>query len=260
MKTFFTGICFFRQFSGSVLAIVPFGRGRRLWASIPRCAGPASSSPPQSWSFGPPCGVSFAFLCRKVIRDLTSGTGARPLRPPPPPRRGRTARRIAPRLRPARAWKKNGGERKLHQDSCACIRFAMDRSFWQPVAQRLGGTLTVPNLRCRGHGASGTAGGAYNGSAFSPAISPIAPDPRRLGHRRFVAGGPCGCGIALAFDANYSGQAHLRRFGLIDTTGNGTGGPRAPAQWAESEASRAANCRGSALVEFQTTRWVRRHV
>jgi 3-oxoadipate enol-lactonase len=125
---------------------------------------------------------------------------------------------------------------------------AMDRLFWQPVAQRLGADMPVLTYDCRGHGASDKPAGPYTVELFARDLADL------LDHvgwtSAIVAGASMGGCIALAFAANY--PARTSALGLIDTTA--WYGAEAPAQWAE-RGTRAATAGMSALVEFQTTRW-----
>jgi 3-oxoadipate enol-lactonase len=59
---------------------------------------------------------------------------------------------------------------------------AMDRQFWQPVAERLAKDTAVVTFDCRGHGASDTPAGHYTVVQFattSPTCSPISDGTRR---------------------------------------------------------------------------------
>jgi 3-oxoadipate enol-lactonase len=125
---------------------------------------------------------------------------------------------------------------------------AMDRQFWQPVAERLGATMPVLTYDCRGHGGSDKPAGAYTVELFARDLADL------LDHvgwqSAIVAGASMGGCISLAFAAAY--PARTSALGLIDTTA--WYGAEAPAQWAE-RGERAAAAGMSALVEFQTTRW-----
>src|SRR5215468_7944289 len=125
---------------------------------------------------------------------------------------------------------------------------AMDRLFWQPVAERLAGTRPVLTYDCRGHGGSDKPAGPYTVELFARDLADL------LDHvgwqSALVAGASMGGCIALAFAAAY--PARTAALGLIDTTA--WYGAEAPKQWAE-RAGKAAKEGMSALVEFQTTRW-----
>ena len=125
---------------------------------------------------------------------------------------------------------------------------AMDRAFWQPVAERLAKHVPVLIYDCRGHGTSDKPPGPYTVELFARDLADL------LDHvgwsSAVVAGASMGGCIALAFAAAY--PARTASLGLIDTTA--WYGAQAPQQWAERGA-RAASDGMSALVEFQTTRW-----
>jgi 3-oxoadipate enol-lactonase len=125
---------------------------------------------------------------------------------------------------------------------------AMDRHFWQPVAERLATRMPVLTYDCRGHGASDKPAGPYTVELLARDLADL------LDHvgwkSAVVAGASMGGCISLAFAAAYS--ARVAGLGLIDTTA--WYGAQAPGQWAE-RGNRAATAGMSALVEFQTTRW-----
>lgn len=125
---------------------------------------------------------------------------------------------------------------------------AMDRRFWQPVADRLAASVPVLTYDCRGHGQSDKPKGPYTVELFARDLADL------LDHvgwsSALVAGASMGGCIALAFAAAF--PARTSALGLIDTTA--WYGAEAPKQWAE-RAARAAKDGMSALVEFQTTRW-----
>ena len=125
---------------------------------------------------------------------------------------------------------------------------AMDRAFWQPVAERLARNAPVLVYDCRGHGTSDKPPGPYTVELFARDLADL------LDHvgwsSAVVAGASMGGCIALAFAAAY--PARTAALGLIDTTA--WYGAQAPQQWAE-RSSRAVSQGMSALVEFQTTRW-----
>jgi 3-oxoadipate enol-lactonase len=131
---------------------------------------------------------------------------------------------------------------------------AMDRCFWQPVAERLcaskglGANMPVLSYDCRGHGASDKPAGPYTVELFARDLADL------LDHvgwkSALVAGASMGGCISLAFAAAY--PARTVALGLIDTTA--WYGADAPKQWAE-RAGKAAKDGMGALVEFQTTRW-----
>jgi 3-oxoadipate enol-lactonase len=125
---------------------------------------------------------------------------------------------------------------------------AMDRHFWQPVADRLAASRPVLTFDCRGHGASDRPAGPYTVELLAHDLADLLD---YVGWTSaIVAGASMGGCIALAFAAAY--PARTAGLGLIDTTA--WYGAQAPAQWTE-RANRAATAGMSALVEFQTTRW-----
>jgi 3-oxoadipate enol-lactonase len=125
---------------------------------------------------------------------------------------------------------------------------AMDRHFWQPVAERLATSMPVLTFDCRGHGASDKPAGPYTVELLARDLADLLD---HVGWRSaVVAGASMGGCIVLAFAAAY--PARVAGLGLVDTTA--WYGAQAPAQWAE-RGNRAATAGMSALVEFQTTRW-----
>jgi 3-oxoadipate enol-lactonase len=104
---------------------------------------------------------------------------------------------------------------------------AMDRAFWQPVAERLAKNAPVLVYDCRGHGGSDKPAGPYTVELFARDLADL------LDHvgwsSAVVAGASMGGCIALAFAAAYPARAE--------------------------RGARAASDGMSALVEFQTTRW-----
>jgi 3-oxoadipate enol-lactonase len=125
---------------------------------------------------------------------------------------------------------------------------AMDREFWQPVADRIVGHSPVLVYDCRGHGESDKPAGPYTVELFARDLADL------LDHvgwtSALAAGASMGGCIALAFAAAY--PARTAALGLVDTTA--CYGAAAPKLWAE-RGSRAATAGMAALVEFQTTRW-----
>jgi 3-oxoadipate enol-lactonase len=125
---------------------------------------------------------------------------------------------------------------------------AMDRRFWQPVAERLAARMPVLTYDCRGHGASDKPARPYTVELLARDLADL------LDHvgwtSAVVAGASMGGCISLAFAAAY--PARVAGLGLVDTTA--WYGAQAPEQWAE-RGNRAATAGMSALVEFQTTRW-----
>lgn len=122
----------------------------------------------------------------------------------------------------------------------------MDRSFWQPVAQRLDAAVLLYD--CTGHGASPKPAGPYTVDGFAADLA------RLLDHvgwqSALVAGASMGGCVALAFSRSYPGRAGA--LALVDTTA--WYGPDAPRQW-EERAQKALQGGLQALVDFQVSRW-----
>jgi 3-oxoadipate enol-lactonase len=125
---------------------------------------------------------------------------------------------------------------------------AMDRQFWQPVAERLAKDTAVVTFDCRGHGASGKPPGPYTVEQFADDIADLL---NHLGwDKTLIAGASMGGMVALAFAARH--PARTSALGLIDTTA--WYGPEAPKNWA-ARANQAVEKGLASLIEFQTTRW-----
>lgn len=124
---------------------------------------------------------------------------------------------------------------------------AMDRTFWQPVADLLP-SASVLTFDCRGHGASDKPAGPYTVELFARDLSDL------LDHvgwpSALVAGASMGGCISIAFAAAF--PERTAALGLFDTTA--WYGPEAPKQWAE-RANQATEKGLASLVGFQTTRW-----
>jgi 3-oxoadipate enol-lactonase len=123
---------------------------------------------------------------------------------------------------------------------------AMDRRFWQPVAERLDAAVLLYD--CTGHGESEKPGGPYIIEGFADDLA------RLLDHvgwdSALVAGASMGGCVALAFAGKYAKR--VRALGLVDTTA--WYGPDAARQW-EERAQKAVDGGLEALVDFQLTRW-----
>jgi 3-oxoadipate enol-lactonase len=125
---------------------------------------------------------------------------------------------------------------------------AMDRQFWQPVAERLAKDTAVVTFDCRGHGASDKPAGPYTVEQFGDDIADLL---THLGwDRTLIAGASMGGMVALAFAARY--PARTSALGLIDTTA--WYGAEAPKNWA-ARADQAVKQGLSSLIDFQTPRW-----
>jgi 3-oxoadipate enol-lactonase len=125
---------------------------------------------------------------------------------------------------------------------------AMDREFWQPVAERLASKAAVLTFDCRGHGASDKPDGPYTVELFADDMAEL------LDHvgwsSALVAGASMGGMVSLAFASIY--PERTAALGLIDTTA--WYGPEAPKAWAE-RADKAVHSGLGSLIDFQTTRW-----
>jgi 3-oxoadipate enol-lactonase len=125
---------------------------------------------------------------------------------------------------------------------------AMDRLFWQPVADLLAAKASVLTWDCRGHGASDKPAGPYTVELFARDLADL------LDYVRWpsaaVAGASMGGCVSLAFAGGY--PRRTTALGLIDTTA--WYGAEAPKQWAE-RASKAIETGLGSLVDFQVTRW-----
>jgi 3-oxoadipate enol-lactonase len=124
---------------------------------------------------------------------------------------------------------------------------AMDRTFWQPVAELLL-NASVLTYDCRGHGASDKPAGPYTVELFARDLADL------LDHvswpSALVAGASMGGCISIAFAAAF--PTRTAALGLFDTTA--WYGAEAPKQWAE-RADQAVEKGLASLVGFQTTRW-----
>jgi len=125
---------------------------------------------------------------------------------------------------------------------------AMDRSFWQPVAERLATNACVLIHDCRGHGRSDKPTGPVTVERHADDLADLLD---RLGWRTaLVAGASMGGCIALAFAIRH--PKRLSALGLVDTTA--WYGPDAPKNWEQrANAARASGL--SSLTNFQVTRW-----
>ena len=125
---------------------------------------------------------------------------------------------------------------------------AMNRFFWQEVAERLIDTTAMLAIDCRGAGQSGKPVAAYTVEQFADDIADV------LDHvswqDAFIAGASMGGCVSLAFAARYPQRA--LGLGLIDTTA--WYGPEAAKAWAE-RAAKAELGGMAALIDFQLARW-----
>lgn len=123
---------------------------------------------------------------------------------------------------------------------------AMDRSFWQPVVDRLGGKASLLLLDCRGHGASGKPAGPYTVELFADDLAGL------FDHvgwtKATVAGASMGGCVSLAFAARH--PQRTAGLGLIDTTACYDAMPA----WVD-RANKAKQEGLASLIGFQVTRW-----
>lgn len=125
---------------------------------------------------------------------------------------------------------------------------AMDRAFWQPVADLLSADAAVLLIDCRGHGQSDKPAGPYTVELFARDLADVLD---HLGWQKVtVAGASMGGCVSLAFAQAY--PERVKSLGLFDTTAcYGEGAPKA---WAE-RAEKALTEGLAGLIDFQKTRW-----
>ncbi len=123
---------------------------------------------------------------------------------------------------------------------------AMDRTFWQPVAEDLAKDAAVLVIDCRGHGQSDKAKGPYTVEQFADDLADV------LDHLGWtsvtVAGASMGGCISLAFTIRHA--ARVTGLGLFDTTAY-YGDPKA---WTE-RGDKGVSDGLVSLIPFQKTRW-----
>lgn len=125
---------------------------------------------------------------------------------------------------------------------------AMERSFWDAVAERLAPSAAVLTLDCRGHGQSGKPKGPYTVEQFADDLADVMD---AVGWKSAaVAGASMGGCVSLAFGIRHPGRTD--GLGLIDTTA--CYGDDAPKAWGE-RAEAAVNKGLASLADFQLTRW-----
>ncbi|TPG22419.1 alpha/beta fold hydrolase [Sphingomonas koreensis] len=125
---------------------------------------------------------------------------------------------------------------------------AMDRHFWEPVAERLSDLGDVLLYDCRGHGASSRIGAPFTGAQFADDLADLLD---AVGWRdAVIAGASMGGCVAIAFAARHPDRT--RALGLVDTTA--WYGSSAPEKW-EERAQKALSGGLEALVDFQKSRW-----
>ncbi len=125
---------------------------------------------------------------------------------------------------------------------------AMDRHFWEPVADALEGKASVLALDCRGHGESGKPVGPYSVEQFADDLAVVL--DAAGWDDAIVAGASMGGCVALAFATHHA--ARTTGLGLIDTTA--WYGEGAPDAWAD-RATKAQSSGMAALIGFQVSRW-----
>ena len=140
------------------------------------------------------------------------------------------------------------GEASAPRRAVLVHSLAMDRHFWDPVAQKLARHAAVLTCDCRGHGASGKGRPDYSVELFADDLADL------MAHagwdRALAAGASMGGCVSLAFAQRYPGR--VAALGLIDTTA--WYGEEAPRQWDE-RARKALEGGLQSLVDFQVTRW-----
>jgi len=125
---------------------------------------------------------------------------------------------------------------------------AMDKDFWEPVANQLSEFADVLTYDCRGHGVSDKPQGPYNADLFADDLKDML-DALKW-QKVLVAGASMGGSIALNFSIRHS--ENTCGLGLVDTTASY--GEDAPKNWAE-RAAKTQKDGMQALIEFQKTRW-----
>lgn len=123
---------------------------------------------------------------------------------------------------------------------------AMDRTFWQPVAEDLAKDAAVLVIDCRGHGQSDKPQGPYTVEQFADDLADVLD---HLGWQQVtVAGASMGGCVSLAFAIRHA--ARVKSLGLFDTTAH-YGDAKA---WTERADKGVADGLAS-LIPFQKTRW-----
>lgn len=125
---------------------------------------------------------------------------------------------------------------------------ALDHRFWDPVAERLAGRVTVIAIDARGHGRSGRGETPYTAERMAQDLLEVL-DELQVS-RALIGGASMGGCVALQFAGTH--QRRTSALALIDTTA--WYGPTAPKDW-EDRALKAIAQGLPSLVEFQQTRW-----
>jgi 3-oxoadipate enol-lactonase len=140
------------------------------------------------------------------------------------------------------------GDRNAGKRIALVHSLAMERGFWDQVAERLAPKVAVLTYDARGHGQSGKPKGPYTAEQFADDLADLM---TTAGWKdATIAGCSMGGCVALAFAINHG--ARTRSLGLIDTTA--CYGADAPKAWAE-RADAAINKGLASLADFQLTRW-----
>jgi len=126
---------------------------------------------------------------------------------------------------------------------------ALDRTFWNPVAEALAGELALLAVDCRGHGASDRPAGPFTTERMADDLAAV------LDHagwdRAVIVGCSMGGCVAMAFAARHPD----RTAGLLAIDTTAWYGPDARKAWA----TRAAQAEAGgmvALLPFQHQRWL----
>ncbi|WP_426956684.1 alpha/beta fold hydrolase [Muricoccus radiodurans] len=126
---------------------------------------------------------------------------------------------------------------------------ALDRHFWDAVAEEADDRLTLLALDARGHGASARPPGPYTTDLMADDVAAVLDEAGW--DRAIIAGCSMGGSIALAFAARHPG----RTAGLVAMDTTDWYGPDAPAAW--SQRAETARQQGmAALIPFQRDRWL----
>jgi 3-oxoadipate enol-lactonase len=125
---------------------------------------------------------------------------------------------------------------------------AMDRTFWQPVAEELAKDAAVLVIDCRGHGVSDKPQGPYTVDQFADDLADVLD---HLGWNQVTVGG-CSMGgcVTLAFAIRH--KARVKSLVLCDTTA--WYGEDAPKSWKE-RANKGVSDGLASLIPFQKSRW-----
>ena len=140
------------------------------------------------------------------------------------------------------------GDRSAARRIALVHSLAMERGFWDGVADKLAGKAQLLTLDCRGHGQSGKPKGPYTVEQMADDLAEVM--THAGWQKAAVAGCSMGGCVALAFAIRH--PARTGGLGLIDTTA--WYGADAPKAWGE-RADAAINKGLASLADFQLTRW-----